>query len=83
MIIQRAARGKYGVVMWLIIALVVFGVSVGAGYLAATWQGENMLVVENKQGLYTPETSDKGMEAYLKYAGLRRRGRDNRRPIFI
>lgn len=70
MIIQRIARSKYGVMMWLVIAVVVFGVSVGAGYMAATWQGEKLLVVENKQGLYTPETSDQGMEEYLRYAGL-------------
>ena len=73
MIIQRTARIKYGVVVWLVVAVVVFGVSVGAGYLAATWPGEKMLVVENKQGLYTPETSDKSLEAYLKYAGLSER----------
>ncbi len=66
-----SSRAWWKYLVWGVVAVAVFGLSVGGGFLAATRQsGGKLLEVENKQGLYTPEVSDKGLEAYLKYAGL-------------
>jgi hypothetical protein len=67
---DTTTRRKISIWVWLVVALVVFGMSMGAGFLAATWQGQKLLVVDNKQGLFVHEVSQEGMKEYLKYAGL-------------
>lgn len=68
-----SSRVWWKYLVWGVVTVAVFGLSVGVGFMVATWQGEKILVVENKQGLYTPQVSDKALEAYLKYAGLSER----------
>lgn len=70
MVVQQIAKSKTGVFLWLILAVVVFGASVGGGFWVATRQGGILIEVDNKQSLFTPEVSNNGLEEYLRYTGL-------------
>lgn len=68
---SRVAWWKY--LVWGVVTVAVFGLSVGGGVFVATRQSGARLMVENKQGLYSPEVSNEALVAYLKYAGLSER----------
>lgn len=41
---DKTTPGKFGVWAWLIVSLVVFGVSAGLGILVTTWQSQKLMV---------------------------------------